>query len=286
MSKQIHVIINPASGTPEPILHILNAAFRPFDINWSVSVTHQSGDALRLAREAAVAGVDVVAAYGGDGTIMEVANALAGGSIPLGILPGGTGNGLAKELQIPVQLAEAAALLAQSTTVRKVDLGLVNGHYSILHTYIGLDESQQAPRDSKERLKMLAYVAAIFKIIKEPRIANYQITIDGVTSEGEGIMCLVTNAIGLGLTWNATSHIRPDDGLLDVLVFKKDILSIAGDLLEEWREPGHLFQAGQGREITVKADPPQPVFVDGELIGETPVTAVIAPKALPVIVPA
>jgi YegS/Rv2252/BmrU family lipid kinase len=285
MSKRIHVIINPASGSNEPILNILNNTFQTFDADWDVSVTHRSGDALHLARKAADAGVDVVAAYGGDGTIMEVANALAGGSIPLGILPGGTGNGLAKELGIPVQLAEAAALLCQSSKVRGVDLALVNGHYSILHTYIGLDESQQAPRDSKDRLKMLAYVAAIFKIIKEPRIAHYQITIDGVTSEVEGIMCLLTNAIGLGLKWNATSHIRPDDGLLDVLIFKRDILSIASDLLEEWREPGHLFQAGQGREITVQADPSQPVLVDGELIGETPVTAVIAPHALPIIVP-
>jgi diacylglycerol kinase family enzyme len=131
----------------------------------------------------------------------------------------------------------------------------------------------------------LAYVVAILKIIKEPRLARYQITIDGETSEVEGIMCLLTNAIGLGLKWNATSHIRPDDGLLDVLIFKKDILSIASELLEEWREPGHLFQAGQGREIIVHADPVQPVRVDGELIGETPVTAVVAPQALPVNVP-
>ena len=285
MSKRIHVIINPASGTNEPILNVLNDAFQPFDVKWEVSVTLASGDATRLAYEAVAAGVDIVAAYGGDGTLMEVANALVGGSIPLGILPGGTGNGLARELRIPVQLADAAALLCQSTTVRAVDLGLVNGQYSILHTYIGLDESQQAPRDAKDRLKLLAYVGAILKIIKEPRIANYQITIDGVTSEVEGIMCLLTNAIGLGLKWNATSHIRPDDGLLDVLIFKKDILSIAGDLLEEWREPGHLFQAGQGREIIVQADPAQPVRVDGELIGETPVTAVVVPHALPVIVP-
>ena len=285
MSKRIHVIINPAAGTNEPILNILNDTFQPFAVNWDVSVTHRSGDALRLAREAVAAGVDVVAAYGGDGTIMEVANALAGGSIPLGILPGGTGNGLAKELHIPMQLAEAATLLCQSTTVREIDLGLVNGHYCVLHTYIGLDKSQQAPRVAKDRLKMLAYVAAILKIIREPRIAHYQITIDGVSSEVEGIMCLLTNAIGLGLKWNATSYIRPDDGLLHVQIFKKDILSIASDLLEEWREPGHLFQAGQGREITVQADPAQPVLVDGELIGTTPVTAVVAPKALPIIVP-
>ena len=283
--KQIHVIINPASGRDEPILNTLNDVFQRFNVAWDVSLTHESGDASKLAREALAAGVDVVAAYGGDGTIMEVANVLAGGSTPLGLLPGGTGNGLAKELKIPIDLAEATAVICQSTHVQGVDLALVNGRYSTLHTYIGLDESQQAPRESKDRLGMLAYVTSILRIIKEPRIARYEITIDGVVSEVEGLMCLITNAIGLGLGWSSMAHIRPDDGLLDVLIFKKDMLAIAGDLLEELREPGHLFQAGQGREITVQADPVQPVWVDGELIGHTPITAVVAPQVLPVLIP-
>lgn len=283
--KRIHVIINPAAGVDEPIVNTLNDVFQQYDVDWDVALTHESGDAARLAREAVAAGVDVVAAYGGDGTIMEVANVLAGGKIPLGLLPGGTGNGLAKELNLPLDLAEATAVICQSTRVQGVDLALVNGRYSTLHTYIGLDESQQAPRESKDRLGMLAYLATILKIIREPRVAQYHITIDGVEREAEGIMCLITNAIGLGLQWTPTAHIRPDDGLLDVLIFKKDVLSIAGDLLEELREPGHLFQAGQGREITVRTDSPQPVRVDGELIGDTPVTAIVAPQALPILVP-
>jgi YegS/Rv2252/BmrU family lipid kinase len=285
MSKKIQVIINPASGEDEPVVNVLNKVFTQYDVVWDAFLTHEAGDATRLAHEAVAAGADVVAAYGGDGTIMEVANALAGGSVPLGILPGGTGNGLAVELHIPMDLAQAVTLLCESNHVQGVDLIQVNGRYSTLHTYIGLDKSQQAPRESKDRLGMFAYVASILKIIKEPRIATYHITIDGQEMEVEGIMCLLTNAIGLGLKWAATSHIRPDDGLLDVLIFKKDVLSIVGDLLEELREPGHLFQAGQGREVTVRTDPPQPVWIDGEPIGETPVTAVLIPHTLPVIVP-
>ena len=246
MSKKIQVIINPASGGNEPILNVLNDVFQQYDVIWEVSLTYESGDATRLAKEALADGANVVAAYGGDGTLMEVANALAGGNVPLGILPGGTGNGLAKELNIPLDLAAAAALICEGTVVHGVDLAQVNGRYCTLHTYIGMDENQHAPREAKDRFGILAYAASILKIIKEPSTALYHITIDGQEIEVEGIVCLLTNAIGLGLDWQATAHIRPDDGFLDVLILKKDIWAIAEDLVAELREPGHLFQGRAG----------------------------------------
>ena len=88
--KKVHVIINPAAGHDEPILNVLNHVFHPAGVEWDNSLTHQSGDATRLAAEAAASGVDLVAAYGGDGTQMEVANGLMGTGVPQAILPGGT----------------------------------------------------------------------------------------------------------------------------------------------------------------------------------------------------
>ena len=68
--KKIHVIINPASGKDEPILNVINRVFRQYDVDWDLSITHASGDATRFAREAVQAGVDLVASYGGDGTLL------------------------------------------------------------------------------------------------------------------------------------------------------------------------------------------------------------------------
>ena len=79
---KVHVIINPAAGQDEPILNVLNDVFHPAGVAWEISLTHKSGDATRLAAEAAAAGVDLVAAYGGDGTQMEVANGLLGTGVP------------------------------------------------------------------------------------------------------------------------------------------------------------------------------------------------------------
>src|SRR4051794_19444696 len=107
----VFVIINPASGQDRPILGILNRVFHAAGINWEVGLTKQSGDALRMAREAVIAGADVVAVYGGDGTVMEVATGLSGSDVPLAIFPGGTANVMAVELGIPGALEEAVALV-------------------------------------------------------------------------------------------------------------------------------------------------------------------------------
>src|SRR5205085_3505002 len=92
--KKLMVIINPAAGVDRPILGLLNAAMNTAGIEWEVQVTHQANDARRLAKEAAESGWDIVAAHGGDGTIMEVADGLRGTDVPLAIFPGGTGNAM------------------------------------------------------------------------------------------------------------------------------------------------------------------------------------------------
>src|ERR1051325_9730109 len=98
--KRIYVVINPAAGQDRPVLAILNRAFRAAELDWDVGVTKVEGDAARLARAAVEAGYDVVAALGGDGTVMEVAGSLAGTEVPLAILPGGTANVMSVELGI------------------------------------------------------------------------------------------------------------------------------------------------------------------------------------------
>ena len=97
------------------MLNVLNTVFREAGIDWDVFITKDAGDAERLAREAAEAGVDAVVVYGGDGTVTEAAAGLVGTEVPLAILPGGTANAIALALGIPTDLEAAAALLARNT---------------------------------------------------------------------------------------------------------------------------------------------------------------------------
>src|SRR5262245_11092839 len=109
MYRRIHVIVNPAAGQGRPVLGILNSIFQSAGVE--VFTTEKAGDARRLAAQAAQAGVDAVAVYGGDGTLMEAASGLVGTAVPVAILPGGTGNVGAFELGIPGDLTAAASLL-------------------------------------------------------------------------------------------------------------------------------------------------------------------------------
>ncbi len=109
--NNILVIIYPAAGKDEPILRVLIHVFKQNNIEWEVRITHKSGDATQFAREAAASGIELVASYGGDGTQMEVASRLVGTDIPMAILPGGTGNSMAHDLQVPNKPKEAVELI-------------------------------------------------------------------------------------------------------------------------------------------------------------------------------
>src|SRR6478752_6280044 len=99
--RKIHVVINPVAGQDTPILNVVNRVFQESDVEWDVSITKKSGDALKQTRQAVKDGADVVAAYGGDGTVAEVASGLVRTKTLLAILPGGTANVMSIELGIP-----------------------------------------------------------------------------------------------------------------------------------------------------------------------------------------
>jgi YegS/Rv2252/BmrU family lipid kinase len=292
MGRRIHVIINPAAGQDEPVLSILNGVFGPAGIFWTVSVTLQSGDASRQAREALENGVDVVAAYGGDGTVMEVATSLFGSPIPLAVLPGGTANVLAQELGIPRDLAAAAQLAAdERTPIRELDIGQAGERYFILRVGAGFEARmvEAATREMKDRFGVLAYSLGAVQALRDSPLVTFKLMLDGKAVEAEGTTCLVDNAGGLGLP--GLSH-APDidvsDGLLDVIVMRDagigTLATAAASMLNQPPPPA-IVQHWKAREIILDANPPQPVQGDGELWGETPIAIKALPHAIRALVP-
>ncbi|MCC7447944.1 MAG: diacylglycerol kinase family lipid kinase [Anaerolineae bacterium] len=292
MYKHIHIIVNPASGQDRPVLAILNSVFHPAGVDWDVFITKQAGDARRLAREAIAAGVDAVGVYGGDGTVMEVVSGLVGTSTPLAIFPGGTGNVASFELGIPGDLAEASALVcSDETDIRQVDLGQVGDTYFILSAGVGLPTSmmQAADREAKDRLGMVAYLAAGLQAFREPLSARYHLTLDGKSVETEGITCLIANSGAIGqLGLKFVQAVDVSDGLLDVIVIRQgdpgSLLSVAASVITG-ADNAQPLQHWQAREITLVTDPPQAVQVDGEVMGQTPLHVKVVPGAARIIVP-
>jgi len=222
--------------------------------------------------------------------ILEAARGLFGTDTPLAILPGGTANLMSVELGIPKSLAQAAAIAADpNSRVRRVDAGLFGGQtHFLLRVGLGFAarKVEIADRDLKDRYGIMAYSIGALKALGETKPANYRLTLDGHTYETEGFSCLVDNAGNIGFAGLGLKSILVDDGLLDVIIVRdrriRTVVAIGGGLGGAELNPEYVHH-WQAREITIEADPPQPVQMDGELAGDTPVSIQVAPGLVPIL---
>ncbi len=309
--KNVYVIINPAAGQDVPVLSTLNTVFNEQEVDWHALITHHAGDGRQLAQQAIDAGADIIAAYGGDGTVAEVASALIDTPVPLAILPGGTANVLSLELGIPANLAQAAKLACGvKSTLRKIDAGEVNGNHFLLRVGMGFEASmvQKADRNLKDRLGFFAYVWSGMQNLRQPPKALYHMILDGKEIECEGVTCGIANSGNLGQAGlKLGTRVDVSDGLLDVLLVEQASMQAVVDLLSnvfgireapiesveaqvtEWSdELQQLVRHWQAREISITTTPTQAVQYDGEVLekGDGKILCKVLPQALTVIVPA
>lgn len=286
--KQILVIINPASGQPQPVLHTLNKVFSEQEkVEWDIRITQNPGDGQRLAAEAAAAGIDVVAVCGGDGTAMEVACGLVHTSTPLMLLPGGTNNVLAAEFNVPPTLEEAARQIFQRVP-QPADVGQVGEQYFMLRAEIGLNAkvNENTTRELKDQYGPLAYAIGALRALGQSVRTRYRLTVDGEQIEVEGINCDIVNASRLnsatGLTYSLS--VTADDGLLDVFILDNSPNSVGAALsrLLKLDESWGVYH-WQGREIHVETDETQNIWCDGEPCGSTPAVIRAVPGAIQIL---
>lgn len=286
--RRVHVVINPASGKDQPILNTLNDVFHHHGVEWDVSITHKYGDATEQAKSAIARGVDLVVGYGGDGTQHELANAVIGTSTPMAVLPGGTGNGFARELGIPKELRAAVELICTGGRIRRIDAGRIGEQYFIQRMYAGVDPEQQTSRQLKDRLGLFAYAIQVPRQLRSEQPAQFRVTIDGSVIEESGVKLYVVNSGMMGKGVRIAHEFSVDDGYLDVFVLGRDALSIMAAetrVLKLPEAPMAHLKCWRGRSITVEAEPAKTLWTDGELYGETPVTVTVAPGALAVVAP-
>jgi len=293
------LITNPAAARTQQravaaVMQTLAAA------GWSAEVlaTGGPGDARRLAEYGVERGVDVVAVFGGDGTTMQAAAALVGTDVALGVIPGGTGNLLAGNLRIPASPARAARALVAARP-RPFDLGrmerLGGPQYFAVACGAGYDARVMAATlsEQKRRWGMGAYVATTLRLIGNIRSATHIITIDGVEYDAHAAMVLVANCGEVIPPFvKLRAGIRPDDGLLDVVVmqansFGQSVRAVWDLLRDAPTAEGMPTFVGyaRGREIRVVTEPVEPVQLDGEPGGETPFTVNVVPGAIRIMVP-
>ncbi len=265
---------------------------------WSVDVlaTAQAGDARRFAQEGRTQGFDVLVCYGGDGTAMQIAAGAVGSGIPLGLVPGGTGNLLAGNLRLPRSPAAAARAILKGKPL-PIDLGTVDRadgtHYFAVCCGTGFDAALMAATgsDEKRRWKMAAYIGRAFAAL--PRVTSplHRVTVDGAARELPAAMVLVANCGELVPPFlRLRDEVAPDDGWLDVLALRAEgtIESLAAffELVRRPRNGMRRLWFGRGRVVRVEVldGPARSMQLDGEPWGDTPFEARVLPGALSVIV--
>lgn len=282
--QDILVILNPAARSERA-----KAAWRRIERlpHGTMRVTAAPGDARAVAAAAVEEGFSTIVAAGGDGTINEVVNGIAGADVALGILPVGTMNVFATELGLPGDLDEAWAVIRAGRT-RRVDLLRANQQYFVQLAGVGLDAQvvQATSWNFKKNFGPLSYVISAAQIAarKPPRLL---VEADGRTRQGSFV--LIGNGRYYGGPVAFFKDARIDDGKLDVLIFKNlaylDIARYLASVFMGKHTGLSDVEYFQTRKAVVRSDEDVPVEVDGEVVTELPVTFRVSSRKLRVVVP-
>lgn len=278
------LIVNPAARGGRSAEAAALAACRAAGVEPRLRRTEAAGHAAQIA--AAEAEGESVLVLGGDGTVMEVVGALVGRAVAVGILPGGTGNQLARHLGIPLDVPRAVRAVAQAPVVA-MDLGrLSDGRVFSLTAGFGLDAAMIAgARPSlKRRFGVGAYVWSAARALPAVRSFSVRVDVDGEHFDAAAALVMVANVgavmdgrFGLG------PGISPTDGLLDLCIYSADG---AGDGLGlAWRmarrdfRPDPRMTFRRGRRIRLEVRDPVPAQADGELLDLPILEATVVPLA-------
>jgi diacylglycerol kinase (ATP) len=285
------LIVNPASRRGEWLLEDALAAFRIAAIKVDFFQTEQAGHGGEIARDLS-AKYDATFTLGGDGTADEVIGALAGRNCPVGVLPGGTGNLLARTLGIPLSIQRAVPALLSGREYR-CDLGLIDGRrHFVFSLGIGADARMMAETSSalKRVFGVFAYAGSATRVSLFRKTFDVVMDIDGERVEANATMAMVAN---FGSVLSDLLHlgpdIAPDDGMLNVCILSPQTLNDAARVF--WKmitkdfsaDPCMIFRTG--RRVRIEATPHNRVQADGELVGDTPVEVEVQPMATTLLVP-
>jgi YegS/Rv2252/BmrU family lipid kinase len=291
LSEPVLLITNPAARRAQRLLPAALAAFRAGGVKCELALTERPGHAAELA-SLCPPEYDAVFVLGGDGTVMEVVGALANTGRPVGIIPGGTGNLVARSLGIPINVPRAVERLLHGRTAT-VDLGALHtGRRFAFSVSAGVDARMIAETTAaaKRRFGIAAYALTAGRAALQCRTFHVRATVDEQLIEREAAAVMVANFGGvLNDLLVLGPGIRGDDGLLDLCLFSPahagQVLALSWRLLRQRFDahPAVVYQPG--RVLRIECDPPQLYQADGEVLGHTPFEARAEPGAATLLVP-
>ncbi|HVE78814.1 MAG TPA: YegS/Rv2252/BmrU family lipid kinase [Gemmatimonadaceae bacterium] len=266
--RNLTFVLHGARAERAPVRHLIDWV-RARGHAVEPRVTWRTGDAEAFAREAVTQGADTVVALGGDGTVNEVANAVARTDTALGIIPLGTANDLARQLGIPADVDHAMDVILRCKA-RRIDAPTLNGRRFLNASVggVGAEATAETPTDAKAQLGALAYAITGVRKLATLRPLRARFEAPGFEYDGEFVVFAVGNGRATGGGTMLTPHALLDDGLLDVCVVEAMPPAELARLALRMKRGEHLGATGvhyaQVPRLRVTAAEAVAVNADGE----------------------
>lgn len=268
-NRKALLIVNPISGTrsKQGLEKLVAERLKVKGIEVESYVTKGGGEAFKVARKAAENGFEAVITAGGDGTVNEAANGVAHTSTILGILPYGSGNGLARSLGIPQDLNEALKII-EGGFVLNSDRGLANNHPFYCTFGMGFDAVVSEKFASMKKRGRITYIRSAFREYLNYQSQPYALVMDGRTLTEKALLIAICNAPQYGNNAYIGPKAKLTDGLLDITVVHSDnpfsTMIMGMDLMTGMLDKNRSIESFQVPAVTIVRTSDGPVHLDGE----------------------
>ena len=268
MKRKALFIINPVSGgkkkddVPQMIERYLDSSIFEPHIVFSTHALHASEIALD-----GVGKYHLVVAVGGDGTVNEIASSIAGSDTVLGILPFGSGNGLARFLGIPMDTENAIKTL-NKWKLQAIDSAKLNGQWFFNMAGMGFDAHISEVFSHHKTRGFVAYIKSAFQEVSDYKPQEYQLNIDGKAYRREAFMLSFANSSQYGNNAHISPNASVTDGLLDICIIKPfplyKFIVLGLRMFAKTADRSRYVEIIRGSNITVRRAAPGPIHLDGE----------------------
>ncbi|MBF1428997.1 diacylglycerol/lipid kinase family protein [Hoylesella nanceiensis] len=271
MKKKIVFIMNPISGTSDKkdIPYLIEELLDKEQFDYSIRETEYAGHAYEIAKESKEQGIDIVVAVGGDGTVNEVGRALVHSNTALGIIPTGSGNGLARHLLIPMKIKGAIQVL-NDCEITDLDYGIINEHPFFCTCGVGFDAFISEKFAEAGKRGPITYLENILKEGLKYEPETYEIEAENGTIKKKAFLISCANASQYGNNAYIAPQASMSDGMIDVIIMEPfdalEASQISIEMFNKTLDKNNKIKTFRSKEIKIYRKAPGVIHYDGDPI--------------------
>lgn len=290
MKKKAVFVINLISGTSDKaaIPGLIDQYLDKTKFEYEIAITQYAGHASEIASKAKDDGVDVVVAVGGDGTVNEVARAIVHSNTALGIIPCGSGNGLARHLLLPLNVRKAIDVINRSE-VRQLDYGIINGYHFFCTCGMGFDAFVSMKFAEAGKRGLITYVENVLREGLKYKPETYTIEDESGTLQYKAFLISCANASQYGNNAYIAPQASMSDGLMDVIIMEPfDVFEapqISIEMFSKTLDKNSKIKTFRTRHLHIHRDKPGVIHYDGDpVMTGADIDIELKPKGINIIV--